>query len=74
MNRYPLWKNLIIVGVIIAGFLLALPNLFGDDPALHITREDGSVIAGLRMSEDTFSFRLMDADENLQLPNGLRMY
>lgn len=30
-----------------------------------VTREDGTVVDGLRMSEDTFSLRLMDADENL---------
>ena len=51
MNRYPLWKNLLIVAVIITGFFLALPNLFGDDPALHITREDGSLMTEIAVSE-----------------------
>lgn len=32
---------------------------------LRVTRADGSVIEGLRMNEDTFSLRIMDADENL---------
>ena len=32
---------------------------------LRVTRTDGSVVEGLRMGEDTFSLRLMDAQENL---------
>ena len=41
MNRYPLWINFLVLAVILGGALFALPNLFGDDPALQITREDG---------------------------------
>jgi preprotein translocase subunit SecD len=37
MNRYPLWKNLLIIAVMIAGVIYALPNLFGEYPALQIT-------------------------------------
>jgi preprotein translocase subunit SecD len=44
MNRYPLWKNLLVVGVVLIGTLLAIPNLFGDDPALQVTREDGGTL------------------------------
>ncbi|MDN5848622.1 MAG: protein translocase subunit SecD [Nitrococcus sp.] len=40
-NRYPLWKYLIIAVVLVAGFLYALPNLYGEDPALQITTEEG---------------------------------
>ena len=41
MNRYPLWKYLLLVAVIAAGCLYALPNLFGQDPALQISNADG---------------------------------
>ena len=37
MNRYPLWKYLLILAIIIPGFLYALPNLFGEDPAVQIS-------------------------------------
>ncbi len=37
MNRYPLWKNLLIIAVMIAGVIYALPNLFGEYPALPVT-------------------------------------
>ena len=42
MNRYPLWKYLLLVVVIAAGCLYALPNLFGQDPALQISTAEGS--------------------------------
>ncbi len=50
MNRYPLWKNLLVAAVILFGVLLAIPNLYGDDPALQITREDGSPMSELTVS------------------------
>ncbi|MCH7895182.1 MAG: protein translocase subunit SecD [Proteobacteria bacterium] len=36
MNRYPAWKNILVVGVIVFGTLLALPNIYGEDPALQV--------------------------------------
>jgi preprotein translocase subunit SecD len=44
MNKIALWKTLIIPFVMLIGFLYALPNIFGDDPALQITREDGTPV------------------------------
>jgi preprotein translocase subunit SecD len=41
MNRYPLWKNLLVFGVIIVSTIIALPNVFGDDEAVQISRTDG---------------------------------
>ena len=37
MNRYPLWKYMILIVAVVAGALYALPNLFGEDPAVQIT-------------------------------------
>ena len=37
MNKYPLWKNLIVLLIALFGFVYALPNLYPDDPALQIT-------------------------------------
>jgi preprotein translocase subunit SecD len=37
MNRYPLWKNLLVLIVLIAAAVFAMPNLFGDDPAVQIS-------------------------------------
>jgi len=37
MNRYPLWKNLLVLVVLIIATVYAMPNLFGDDPAVQIS-------------------------------------
>lgn len=42
MNRYPLWKNVLVVVVMALGLLVALPNVFGEDPAIQISREKGA--------------------------------
>ena len=36
-NRYPLWKHLLIAAVLVAGVVFALPNVFGEDPAVQIS-------------------------------------
>ncbi|NDH56543.1 MAG: hypothetical protein EBY06_07715, partial [Burkholderiaceae bacterium] len=37
MNRYPLWKYLVIGVALAIGFLYALPNIFGEAPAVQIS-------------------------------------
>lgn len=37
LNRYPLWKTLLIALTVIIGFLYAAPNLYAPDPALQIS-------------------------------------
>lgn len=37
LNRYPLWKYLMILLVIGMGFIYALPNLYPADPAVQVT-------------------------------------
>ena len=36
-NRFPLWKNLLILFVLIIGTFYALPNLFGNDPSVQLS-------------------------------------
>ena len=50
MNRYPLWKYLIIALAILVSALSALPNLFGEVPAVQVAgaRASGKVDAALR--------------------------
>lgn len=45
LNRYSLWKNLLILWVILVGFFYAAPNLYAPDPAVQITSaSSGQVI------------------------------
>lgn len=51
LNRYPLWKYLLILFVISLGVVYSLPNLYSPDPAVQIvadsssTKVDGNVLA-----------------------------
>jgi preprotein translocase subunit SecD len=44
MNRYPLWKNVLVFGVLLVATIVALPNAFPIDPALQISHTDGAVV------------------------------
>lgn len=35
-NKYPAWKYILIIVVTILGFVYALPNIYGEDPAIQI--------------------------------------
>lgn len=37
MNRYPIWKYLLVLTIVVLGLLYAAPNLFGESPAVQIT-------------------------------------
>jgi preprotein translocase subunit SecD len=43
MNRYPLWKYAVIVVALLIGLVYALPNLFGESPAVQVTGARASV-------------------------------
>ncbi|WP_318433713.1 protein translocase subunit SecD [Photobacterium leiognathi] len=44
LNRYPLWKNLMVLFALIIGLLYALPNVYGEDPAIQITGARGASV------------------------------
>ena len=37
LNKYPLWKSLLVVIIITIGALYASPNLYGEDPAVQMS-------------------------------------
>ena len=44
LNRFPLWKYLMVVSVLLIAALYALPNLYGEDPAVQITGSRGAEV------------------------------
>lgn len=44
MNKFPLWKNLLVFMVLAFGILFAVPNLFPEDPAVQIAARDDSAL------------------------------
>ena len=41
LNRFPLWKNLMVIIITLIGSLYALPNLYGEDPSVQISGTRG---------------------------------
>src|SRR5690625_6732783 len=46
MNRYPLWKYLLVLLVTILSFVYALPNIYIPDPAVQISGAATNVVVG----------------------------
>lgn len=44
LNRFPLWKNLMVALVVIVGVLYSAPNLYGEDPALQVSAARGAEV------------------------------
>lgn len=62
MNQYPLWKNLVILGVILIGLVLALPNIFSQDPSIEIAANRGAQVTEASAGE------IRAVLENAQVP------
>lgn len=43
LNKFPLWKNLLIVFVVCLAAVYSAPNLYPDDPAVQITHESEEI-------------------------------
>ena len=44
INQYPAWKYALIAAALIVGVLFALPNLFGEDPAVQVSAVRGAAV------------------------------
>ena len=71
LNRFPLWKNLMIIIVTLIGSLYALPNLYGEDPSVQIsgTRGHEATIETLTQVNNTLA-SLNISPKATQLENG----
>ncbi len=43
LNKFPLWKNLLVLFVVLLGALYSAPNLYPDDPAVQISHENEAI-------------------------------
>src|SRR5471032_3262072 len=64
MNRYPVWKYIIIVVAILLGALYTAPNYFGESPALQVTSGKSTV----KMTIDMVA-RVTEALKKENIPN-----
>ncbi|GAA0519169.1 protein translocase subunit SecD [Pigmentiphaga sp. GD03639] len=51
MNRYPLWKYIMIAVVVVIGFIYTLPNFFGESPAVQVSSAKATVKVDNSMME-----------------------
>lgn len=45
MNKYPSWLNVLVLTILLAGTLLALPNIYGSAPAVQLADKEGAAIS-----------------------------
>lgn len=36
LNKYPAWKYLLLLGILVIGLIYSAPNLFGEDPSIQV--------------------------------------
>jgi preprotein translocase subunit SecD len=53
LNRFPLWKNLLVVVIILVGLVFALPNIYGDAPAVQVTADTGQPLDDVALNRVT---------------------
>ena len=51
LNKYPLWKNLLVVFVCLIGLLFSLPNIYPEDPVVQISGATASGIVDDRVMD-----------------------
>ncbi len=72
MNRYPVWKYVLIAVCVVLGFLYTLPNFFGESPAVQVSsgratvKLDAGVLVrveeALKAAKVTYTAALLDAN------------
>lgn len=68
LNRYPLWKYLLLVGMTVIALVYAVPNVFGDDPAVQVSVKGGveidqGVPAKTKQVLATYGIRYLSVDD-----------
>jgi len=76
MNRYPLWLNVVIAVVLVVGFLFALPNFYGESPAVQVSSAKPTLkidAAALKSVEDALKRENIPYDEAFVDPTGIKV-
>lgn len=75
MNRYPMWKNILVAVMILIGLIYTIPNFFGESPAVQITPAKSSAKldpALLGKVEDIFKQEKIEYDGVYQDARGVK--
>jgi len=61
-NTFPRWKNALVVVVILLAALYALPNLYGEDPAIQVSYKE-NVTEAVRKTDDDAILALLKSND-----------
>lgn len=60
-NKYPLWKNLLLIFIAVIGFIYAIPNLYTENPVVQISSDN-------TIDDDALKTQIEEALVNAKLP------
>ncbi len=69
-NKFPLWKNITVVLIIMIGAFFALPNLYGEDPALQISGAHGLEVDDAALDKVKNALEAKNISGEYELENG----
>ena len=67
MNRYPLWKYIVIVVALLIGVIYTAPNFFGESPAVQVSSQKATI----KVDENTYERVQAALQEAKITPNGI---
>lgn len=67
MNRYPLWKYIVIVVALLIGVIYTVPNFFGESPAVQVSSQKATI----KVDENTYERVQAALQEAKITPNGI---
>lgn len=73
LNHYPLWKNLLLLGILLLAVIYAVPNLYPEDPSIQISHDSGELPAGLEiqveriLENNNYEFKSVEETDLKQL-------
>jgi preprotein translocase subunit SecD len=76
MNRYPLWLNILIAVIVLGGLLFALPNFYGESPAVQVSSAKATLKideAALKSVEDALKRANLSYEEVFLEPTGVKV-
>jgi preprotein translocase subunit SecD len=76
MNRYPLWKYIIVAVALVIGFVYTLPNFFGESPAVQVSSAKATLKIDDRTRErveSTLKSAGVEANGLFLDPNGVKV-
>ncbi len=62
MNKYPLWRYILMVVLIVLGLVYALPNLYIEDPAVQVTPQMGKQFSSTEIPDMEAFLKQQDID------------